>query len=387
VTLRVEIVTDTRRFAAVQQAWQALWERSAGSIFQSHAWISGWADGVRDRKEIRLRIALARDGERLVAAMACAVHRRTGLRILTFAAQLFSDYCDALIDPAYDDTTVFPVLWDGLHQFGGFDVISFQQVRPDARCRPFFARLAEDGSQLQRADRQERCMRIDNHWPAGEAFFRSLNKKARNNHTRGKRILTELGGEVRFRALDTSEAAGPVIDEILRLKQAWLLANDPNSSLLGHDRIVLRAILNNAWQSGLAQIFLLECGGKIAAASFNFVYAGRMEAYLTAYDAAFERASPGTILIVEYARWSFDRGLAHVDFLRGEEAFKFRMANAETLLVSFAGARTLVGQMAVSGHRWLSRRRKRRNDGVAQSGGVAQNAEAARRDGMLDAAD
>jgi CelD/BcsL family acetyltransferase involved in cellulose biosynthesis len=145
----------------------------------------------------------------------------------------------------------------------------------------------------------------------------------------------------------------------MRLKDAWLRANDPTSPLLGADRIVLRAILDNALRSGLAKIFLLECGGKIAAASINFVYAGRMEAYFTAYDAAFDRASPGTILIVEYARWSFDRNLAYVDFLRGEEAFKFRMANGVTVLTSFAGARTLMGQVAVSGHRWLSRRRQR----------------------------
>jgi CelD/BcsL family acetyltransferase involved in cellulose biosynthesis len=145
----------------------------------------------------------------------------------------------------------------------------------------------------------------------------------------------------------------------MRLKQIWLHANDPNSSLLGADGIVLRAILDQALRSGLARIFLLECGGKIAAGSVNFVYAGRMEAYFTAYDPSFDRASPGTILIVEYARWSFDRALAYVDFLRGEEAFKFRMANAETLLASFAGARTIMGQVAVSGHRWLSRRRQR----------------------------
>ena len=120
-----------------------------------------------------------------------------------------------------------------------------------------------------------------------------------------------------------------------------------------------------------AESFLLECGGKIAAASVNFVYAGRMEAYFTSYDATFDRASPGTILIVEYARWSFDRGLRHVDFLRGEEAFKFRMANAETVLSSFSGARTLMGQVAVSGHRWLSRRRQRQEVAHTPSGSMS----------------
>src|SRR5690349_2805493 len=124
--------------------------------------------------------------------MPCAVHRRKGLRILHFAAQLFSDYCDCLIDPAHDPAVLMPLLWDGLKQSGGFDLVNLQQIRTDARCRPLFATLAGDGASW-RIEPQERCMRIDNHWPNGAAFFRSLNKKARNNHTRGKRILTELG--------------------------------------------------------------------------------------------------------------------------------------------------------------------------------------------------
>jgi CelD/BcsL family acetyltransferase involved in cellulose biosynthesis len=359
LNLRTEIVTDAARFATIQHAWRQLWERSGGYIFQSHDWIAGWLIGVTDRKEIKLHVALLWDGDRLCAAMPLAVHRRSRLRVLTWAAQLFSDYCDCLLDPAYADTPILPSLWNGLRRFGGFDLINLQQIRPDAKCRDFFDQLVREGSRLQHGGREERCMRIENRWTDGNSFFRSLNKKGRNNHTRGKRILAELGGEVAFRIVEPLESGTSALDEIMRLKELWLRTNDPASPLLGPDRTVLRAVLDNAWQSGLAKIFLLHTGGKVAAASVNFVYAGRMEAYFTAYDTAFDRASPGTILIVEYARWSFDRGLTHVDFLRGEEAFKFRMANAETMLSSFTGARTLVGQVAVSGHRWLSRRRQR----------------------------
>ncbi|HEY0183089.1 MAG TPA: GNAT family N-acetyltransferase [Rhodopila sp.] len=359
MTIRTEIVSDFARFATVQPAWQQLWERSGGYIFQSHDWITGWLTGVEDRKEIRLQIALAWDGDRLCGALPCAVHRRSGLRVLTWAAQLFSDYCDSLVDPDYEAAAMLALLWERLRDFGGFDLISLQQIRPDAKCRPLLDQLATSSSRVQRDDREERCMRIENQWRDGEAFFRSLNKKGRNNHTRGKRILSELGGEVVFRVVEPPEDGGALIDELMRLKQVWLRANDPASPLLGPDQVILRSVLDSAWRSGLATIFALECGGKIAAASFNFVYAGRMEAYFTAYDGAYERASPGTILIVDYARWSFDRGLSHVDFLRGEEAFKFRMANAETVLSSFSGSRTLMGQVAVSGHRWLARRRQR----------------------------
>jgi CelD/BcsL family acetyltransferase involved in cellulose biosynthesis len=368
VTLKIEIVTDAMRFATIRQAWRQLWERSDSYIFQDHDWITGWLAGVRDHGEVKLRVALAWEGDRLCGAMPCAVHRRSGLRLLTWAAQVFSDYCDCLLDPAYDDASLLLLLWDGLRQFGGFDVINLQQVRPDAKCRQFLDRLVKDGAKFHYGDRQERCMRIENRWTNGEFFFRSLNKKGRNNHTRGKRILAELGGDVRFRLVEPAEDARSLIDEIMRLKRVWLRANDPNSPLLGNDGIVQRAILEQAWQSGLVRIFLLESGGKIAAASINFVYAGRMEAYLTSYGATFDRASPGTILIVEYARWSFDRGLTHVDFLRGDEAFKFRLANAETLLSSFTGARTLMGQVAMTGHRWLMRRRRRPDAASGQAG-------------------
>lgn len=372
MSLKIEIVTEMVRFATIRHAWQQLWQRSGGSVFQDHDWIAGWMSGVQHRGNIKIQIILAWEGEQLVGAMPCAVHRRSGLRVLAWAAQLFSDYCDCLMDPLYDAAILMPTLWDGLRQVGGFDLISLQQVRPDAKCRAFLDGLTRDGTSLRHGDRQERCMRIENRWPDGDAFFRSLNKKARNNHTRGKRILAELGGDVRFRLVEPGEEAGPVIDEILRLKQIWLRANDPHSTQLGCDRTVLRKILDKAWQSGLVRIFLLESGGKIVAGSINFFYAGRMEAYFTAYDATFDRASPGTILIVEYARWSFDHGLTHVDFLRGEEAFKFRLANAETLLSSYTGARTLVGQLAMTGHRWLARRRQRQDGAVAVANADAE---------------
>ena len=115
-------------------------------------------------------------------------------------------------------------------------------------------------------------MRIENQWPDGTAFFRSLNKKARNNHTRGKRILSELGGEVSFRVIEPGQPAQSVFAEILRLKEIWLQTHDPSSRLFGSDGLVLRTVLDRAWKSGLAYIFLLECGGKIAAASINNMF-------------------------------------------------------------------------------------------------------------------
>src|SRR6185437_5272787 len=289
---RMTFVRSADEFAAIRPAWQDLWARSEGYIFQHHDWISGWMNGIATRREIRTLIVLAWDGDTLIGALPVAIHRRRGLRILNFAAQLFSDYCDGLLDPLRDRDIILQALWQVVMRDGGFDIINLQQVRPDARCRGMLDDLACDARELQLTEREERCMRIDNQWENGHAFFRSLNKKGRNNHTRGKRILAEIGGEPVFRVIEGDQDPASAFDEIWRLKEIWLRATEPTSLLLDQDRFVLRSVLDAAWRTGLVKVFLLECDGKIAAGSVNFVYSNRMEAYFTSYDTRFERASP-----------------------------------------------------------------------------------------------
>jgi CelD/BcsL family acetyltransferase involved in cellulose biosynthesis len=108
---------------------------------------------------------------------------------------------------------------------------------------------------------------------------------------------------------------------------------------------------------GQMRLFLLMCGDRVAAASVNFIRGDTMQAYMTSYDPAFERASPGAVLIVRYTRWAFDNGLRKVDFLRGDEPFKLRLMNVEMDLNSYFGARTGIGRAALAAYHWRARLR------------------------------
>ncbi len=348
MTIQTEIVTAPARLGSLRQPWQLLWERGGIEVFQRHEWIAGWTRGLAGRTDMRPLIGLAWQGERLVAVLPCAVRRRDGLRTLEWAAQELSDYCDALVDPEVDGPSTLEQVWDAVQHSGGFDLVHLKQVRQDARARHLLDNISQQSGTLRMQPTPERCLRIDSAWSDGEAWFRSLNKKARNNHTRGKRILAELGGEVTFRLHDADAPVRPLLETILELKRAWLRANHPGSPMLGADASLPLAVLEAAWSTGRMAIFLLECGGRVAAASINFIHDTRLQAYLTAYDPVFDRASPGTILIVEYTKWAFDRGIRVVDFLRGDEPFKFRLANAETQLDGYLGSRTLLGRAAIA---------------------------------------
>lgn len=357
MTITFECVTSRDRVAEIAAPWQALWLRSGSDIFQHHRWIDTWAQHTTDR----MRIMLAWQSGRLIAILPCAIRRIHGLRSLQWAAQDFSDYCDAVVDPDEDWRTALDELWKRLLQQGGIDLVQLLQVRPDARVRRLLARQA---SALTIESRHEQCLRIDCRWPTGEAYFRNLNRKGRSNHTRGKRIIEEIGGTAVFRRIEADEDPTPALDWLLRMKRDWLQKRDPGSSLLGRDGVLLRKLMEVSLEIGVGVLFVIESGDTIAAASLNFLYDAKMQAYVMSYDPAFDRGSPGTILMVEYSMWAFDRGLRHMDFLRGDETFKFRLGNAETVLDGFSGARSVVGHAALVVRDWRDRIRRLRAPAV-----------------------
>jgi CelD/BcsL family acetyltransferase involved in cellulose biosynthesis len=351
MTLQIEIVSQQARFIELAPEWDALWRRCSGDIFQSHAWIAAWLAAFRTR--VKLRIAVAWQDTQLVAAVPLVIRSEHGLRRLEWAAQSLSDYCDALATT--DAAPHVRELWSTVLRRGGFDLVNVQQIKPEAVTRRL---LDESEIIFRRGHRQQRCYGINCVWPDGEAWFRSLGKKGRNNFWRGERILTSLGGDVQFHCIDPcNQSIQSELRHTLALKRAWLRAAKPRSALLGRDGEALEAMLRAVSATGQMRLCVLTCGDKIAASSINFISGQAMQAYLTSYDPAFDRASPGMILIVRYTKWAFDHGVRMVDFLRGDELFKERLANSEIVLHSYAGARTLFGHAAIAINKWRARSR------------------------------
>ena len=355
---RVEVITCRKRFAEIKPNWDALWRRCNGDVFQNHAWIATWLDSSHGFATPR--IAVAWHGHDILAAIPLVVRRRFGFRTLEWSAQSVSDYCDALAMP--EAISQLSQLWIAVWQAGRFDLANLTQVRPDALVRPVLDQEGMGHAIARRQDRQERCFAIDCVWPNGEAWFRSLGKKGRNNFWRGERILAGCGGEVAFRCLDPAEQSIEAqLRHVMALKRDWLRTTQASSPLLGRNGKTVDAMLHAITDIGQMRLFLLMCGDRVAAASVNFICGDTMQAYMTSYDPEFDRASPGMILIVQYTKWAFDNGLRKVDFLRGDEPFKSRLMNAEINLNSYFGARTGIGRAALAVHRWRARLR---NEGL-----------------------
>jgi CelD/BcsL family acetyltransferase involved in cellulose biosynthesis len=228
---------------------------------------------------------------------------------------------------------------------GGFDLAFINRLRPDVDALGLFAADIRGGVRLRPNHRTEVSHRITGAWPNGAAWFDGLSKKTRKNYRHGCNTL-EKSGRLQFRLLAPDEAVEPVLDRILDLKRKWLAERDRRSALFDEEELMLHNLVAALARHGVLRLFVLECDGVVIAASVNFVQRGALMAWVTTYDPDFGAASPGTILIMDYTRWSFDNGLKTVDFLCGAEAFKARFATESVTLSSFMGTRTLRGMLA-----------------------------------------
>ena len=357
MSMQTEIVTSSDRLAEIGPAWDALWSRSSQSVFQNHGWIMAWFACRQAGDQSRLRVGLCWADGQLLAAMPFITRRHRGVRVLEWAAKDCSDYCDAIVDPNPDvGRQALEKAWAAVVASTGFDVAYLSHVRPDAAVGALFAGWSRS-MRLKPGHRSARSLQVGGGGANGHDWFRSLNKKARNNHTRGMRILGETGS-VSVRVSESGAAADAVLERMIALKQEWLVSTGQKNEILDNDAFVLRALIKELSRQKVLQVFSIHCGETMVAGSLNIVNDTRMQAFFAAYDPVFDRASPGTLVMVEYLTWAFDHGMAEVDFLCGEEQYKYKFATAQTDLASYVGARTWIGRIALAAGERLDRTRQ-----------------------------
>lgn len=338
---RYEIVTNEKGLASIQKEWSDLAERTGASAFQSFDWIWAWWCGTKASQDLTLRIGLCWKNDELLAILPLAVRRQYGLvRVLEWAGQDITDYCDMLVSAYTQDDVCMEALWQAVLDIGGFDIINLKYISPEARAYRLLAK------KLGSPHRQTRCLRLRRDWTNGDAWFSSLNKKARNNYTRGCRNLVEKGS-VSMRDMVDDSAINAVIERLLQLKRDWLLAKNTKPSSLQNYIDQFSLLIRALHDAGKLRIFYIECNGNVIAGSINLVEGNSIMAYLTSYDPEYEKISPGTLVMVNYIKWAFDHGIDVVDFMRGDESFKFKFANHEIELHDFLMGTSLIGRSAL----------------------------------------
>jgi CelD/BcsL family acetyltransferase involved in cellulose biosynthesis len=346
VAAQLEIASTPERLAEIGPAWTVLWQQVGRFIFQHPSWTEAWWHNLPDKRSRNLRIGLIWNGDLLLAVIPLATTRRKGVRILEWAANSYSDYCDILVHPACPNEELGH-LWKKLSASRGYDLIFLNRLLPDSAMQTLLLASRYPGISLYANRRQEVSYRVSGDWRDGASWLADQPKKVRQEFRRHQRILAESGA-LCFRLVGPNEDIDQILERVAELKRANLAATNRSSELFDEGSSTLLAVGRALAQVGMLRLFVLECDGIAIAVSINFVFADTMMAYVTTYDPAFSRGSPGDVLMMEYIQWCFDNGYRTIDFLCGGERFKRKFATTNVTLSSVVGSVTIIGSLALT---------------------------------------
>ncbi len=313
------VVGDAEGLGALRAEWDALWHAVPGAhVSQSFDWCrTGWDKTAAPRGHA-LAVVTGRVGGRLVLVWPLSIARHGAFREALVLGSGSTDY-DGLLQergPAAAGRAAAALAW-----------LRAQRIA-DVMAIPFVAEgsteaVALDGHAGRAARHTLAAPLVDQALFGGyQAYLAARPAKLRNELSRRRRHLDGLGTVARGFVTD-EPALGEAIDWAIAEKAAWARRTGHRNDFLGAPeyRAFMQAMARAKPACGRLAVMTMTLDGRIIAAKIGTIDAVRFEGFVTIYDAAYAKWSPGSLLLAECLKYCFDNGLSY-DFRIGEEDYK-----------------------------------------------------------------
>ncbi len=342
--LAFEIVSAREGFDALEQDWNALFDRAGrpAQAFQSFNWLWHWANHyLAPSAAPGLAIVTVRRAGRLILVWPLVRERTAGLDCLAWMGAPVSQYGDILVDDLPDADAVIRASWMYIATRLAPDLVRLRKVRADAAVAPLLAEIGASSSERQQAPFLDLASA-----PDFDAYETRYPAKARKNRRRQMRRLEECGS-VAFETHARGEAARELARFGLSLKRAWLSGKGLVSPALADDRMT-RFIADTAdcddRPTG-CRVSVLRAAGEAAAIQIAYACKGRLLVHVIVYAAPFEKAGAGNLLIEESLRRAKADGIETFDLLAPGDAYKMDWADGAVAVEDFAVELSRAGKL------------------------------------------
>jgi CelD/BcsL family acetyltransferase involved in cellulose biosynthesis len=324
--LVVSVLDSEEGFGALRSEWDALLERARGvSPFVSWDWQQGW--WMCYGRGRRLRLYLARRGDRLVGVLPLYRHRvGVGLglrceqaRFVGTGGDTSPDHLGALLDPE-DEESVARHLVDAALGEPGWDVLWLSDVREGSTLATVLVAAARQRGLPTEAGPATPIgfVPLADGW---EALLRRLGPKRRRSIGYERRRAARALG-ARFFVWQDPATLDQAFDRLATLHRLrWEGRGEHSFSspeYLAFHREVMRRFLRRGW----LRLFGLDVGGKSIAMLYCFRFRDEVYYFQGGFDPAYARFSPGFVLLGHALEHSTNEGAALFDMLKGEYEHK-----------------------------------------------------------------
>lgn len=326
-TLDFRLIQSIDQLDEIANDWIQLAEISSGSPFRSFAWNRAWFRHFSDDYDEMAVFSFARDGQ----TVAIFPFYREG-RCLRLAADSIGDLQDAI---AADEDAAS----EGLRQV-------FRWARKNG-CHLKMLQVSERGRLHQaaralgllrnRALRFQRCYSscfFTDLPDSADAWVQQLPRKVRGDMRRHVNKLDRQHPDAKIRIHRAGDTPEAVVREVADFHDAHFRKD--GVSLMSDPRFV--DLISEAAQSrdsGL-RISTLKDGDRTLAVDVGFTHDRTYHGFLTAFDPAFRKISPGSCLLMKRLDWFINEdGVRSLDFLLGAERYKSQFARENYQVCAF----------------------------------------------------
>jgi len=321
------IIRSEEGFLELQREWHQLVKTSwAQSPFQNFEFLRAWWEtcGGGEWARSDLWVGLSRTETGALRGIAPMFNTRdaAGRRQLHFlGANEVADYLD-LITPADEAALVADEVLEAAlaDPDGPFDSINLNNLQEDSPGAAGLISAAQRRGIPWKYGAEQVCPYIPLHgdW---ETYLAGLKKKQRHEIRRKMRRVEESQQGETFSIIEDPEALRRYLPQFLDLMRK----DDAKKDFLTEPMAVFfERLVEQGADSGWIRLAALTLDEQLAAAYLFFEQAGVIWLYNSAFEPELQHYSPGWVLLGRLIQWGFRHGMSELDFMRGDEEYKYR---------------------------------------------------------------
>lgn len=167
-------------------------------------------------------------------------------------------------------------------------------------------------------------------------YLNGIKKKHRHEVRRKLRRAENYPEPVRFHIVTNEDDMEEVIEAYLVLMSYDTRKQDFLSVPMLSN---IRSLIRMGMQYGYLLLVFLYVGDTPAAAYLHFDYGNRIWVYNSGINPKYLDLSPGWVLLAKTIQWGIDNGRESLDFMRGDEAYKYRLGGVDRHVYRFVISR------------------------------------------------
>lgn len=328
-----EVVSDDSVFENLASIWDDLARHSEfPTVFALHGFNAAWWSS--HHSEWSLRLVIGRDRNNSVRFIGPFVERKSHPGAWFLMGHGAADYESVLFRAG--DTEAWHAFQNWVQSCDQWQSLNLHHIATETvNGFPFLRTVKRSGNRAVNALRvlsqnSVFAYRIDEacHPFSERGSFARLAEKTRGRDYRKHANWFSRQGELSYCSWTDSENLLAHLPEALDLhRKKWTAKKEPGAAVSLEDSSFLRRVIERLGHHGAVRLDLLLWKGQPIASHVGFEWNGRLYWYLTAYDPDYGSHSPGKLLLAYVIQAAASSTLLEIDFLRGQEAYKYQYAS------------------------------------------------------------